>query len=91
MVYYVSVSVAKIDGSRQKAWQKTSLVLLLIFFIIIIDHEFEQYSRRPSLMTPNVIRIGKMLISYVKLDHALYSINYSILYCGNKHSWAQTM
>ena len=26
----------------------------------------------------HVMRIGKMLISYVKLDHMLYSINYGI-------------
>ena len=46
--------------------------------ILILKNVCFSGKGRQSLIYTYVMKICRMLISYIKLDHALYSINYGI-------------
>ena len=61
---------------------------MLLTYIVTLYHIHEAARFLVKVVNRNVIRICKMLISCVKLDHLLYSINYSIkrfwqIFCGS--------
>ena len=47
------------------------------FLVMVVNRSIYMY----------IVRICKMLISCVKLDHALYSINYGMLCCLTSIGW----
>ena len=74
-----------------KTWAQETAVTILNLILrmekkisILKDARFSGEGRQSLHIIIYVMRIRKMLISYVTLDHTLYSINYGIyLLCGN--------